>query len=289
MNQPQEQNKNIYTNSPREGQTNSRENLKPTFIEVFLRKLLGILLILSAVPLIMNPITIPLIILCVVFGVYMLSGKKYRLGLNLLGLIVGCILYFMVIFNSLKVTLFYIVPGNNDFVGFLLFGPSIILLSISALFMFIQGILYKNTLYRESRNRGWISFGIVFVSILLVLGLPMAKQLEIKTGAYEGLNPNGSKQNVVISFNAETKEWIYVIKRKNETDRPLILSALFVNKKQLMETDKNLTIENGTMTDGKLTIEPFKEATITIHSNEPFYTATFKIDNSLADSYKFLR
>ena len=272
MNQPQEQN-----------------NLKPTFIEVFLRKLLGILLLLSAVPLIMNPITIPLIVLCVVFAGYMLSRKRYSLNFNLLGLIIGCILYFMGIFNSLKVTLFYTVPGNNDFVGFLLFGPAVILLSISALFMLTQGILYKNTSYRESKNRGWISLGIFFVGILLVLGLPMAKQLEIKTGVYEGLNPNGSKQNVVISLDAKTKEWIYVIKRKNETDKPLVLSALFVNKEQLMGVDQNVAIENGTMTDGKLTIEPFKEVTITIRSNEPFYTATFKIENSLADSYKFVR
>ena len=272
MNQPQEQN-----------------NFKPTFIEVFLRKLLGILLLLSAAPLIINPITIPLIVLCIVFAGYMLSGKKYSLNLNLLGLIVGCILYFIGVFNSLKVTLFYTVPGNNDFVGFLLFGPSIILLSISALFMFTQSILYENTSYRESKNRGWISFGIVFVSILLVLGLPMTKQLEIKTGAYEGLNPNGSKQNAVISFDAETKEWIYVIKRKNETDEPLVLSALFVNKEQLTETDQNVAIEDGTMTDGKLTIKPFKEVTITIRSYEPFYTATFMLENNLADSYKFIR
>ena len=280
MNQPQEQNKNIYTN---------RENLKPTFIEVFLRKILGILLLLSAVPLIINPITIPLIILCVVFAGYMLSRKRYSLKFNLLGLVVGCISYFLGIFNSLKVILFYTVSGNNDFIGFLLFGPAVILLSISALFMFTQGIFYKNTSYKKSKNRGWISFGIVFVSILLVLGLPIAKQLEIKTGVHEGLNPNGSKQNVVISFNAEAREWIYAIKRKNETDKPLVLSALFVNKEQLMGADQNVTIENGTMTDGKLTIEPFQEVSITIRSNEPFYTATFMLENNLADSYKFVR
>jgi len=265
------------------------QNPKPPFAEVFFRKILGVFLLLSAFPLLINPITIPLIILCIAFAVYMLSDKKYNLTFNLIGLIIGCLLYFAAVFKSLKVLLFYTAQSNNDFIGFLLFNPAIILLLISSLFMFIQGMLYENASYKESKNRGWVSFGIVLVSVLLFFGLPMTKHPQIKTGLIEGTNPNGSKQNVLVSFDAANKEWTYVVKRKNETDKPLILTSLFKNKQQIMENDTNVTIEKGEINYDKLTIEPFNEAVITIRSNEPIYTMTFTIENSLADSYTFIK
>ncbi|MDD5098357.1 MAG: hypothetical protein PHD31_01400 [Candidatus Pacebacteria bacterium] len=265
------------------------QNSKSPFAEVFFRKLLGIFLLLSAFPLLVNPITIPLIILCLVFAIYMLSGKKYNLTLDLLGLIIGCILYFLGVFNSLKVVMFYTAQSNNDFVVSMLFCPAIILLLISSLFMFFQGILYENDSYKKLKNRGLISFGIVIVSILLVFGLPMTKHLQVKIGLIEGMNPNGSKQNVLISFDAANKEWTYIVKRKNETDKPLVLISLFKNKQQIMENDENVVIKNGIMDYDRLTIEPFNEATITIRSTEPIYTMTFTMENSLADSYTFVK
>lgn len=265
------------------------QNSKTPFAETFFRKILGVLLLLSAFPPLINIITIPLVVFCIAFSIYMLSDKKYNLTFNLIGLIVGGLLYFVAVFNSLKVLLFYTAQNNNDFIGFLLFNPAIILLLIGSLFMFVQGLLYENSLYKESKNGGWISFGVFLLSILLVFGLPMMKQPQVKIGVIEGINPNGSKQNALISFNATNKEWTYVVKRKNETDKPLILTSLFENKQQITENDKNVTVENGKMADGKLTIDPLNEAVITIRSNEPIYTMTFTIENSLADSYTFIK
>lgn len=257
-----------------------------TFVEMFLRKILGVLLILSAIPLLLNIITIPLVIFCIAFGIYLVSGKRYNMTFDLFGLIIGCVLYFLAVFNSFKVMLFYAVTSNNDFRGFLIFSPAIILLLIGSLYTFIQVILYSNASYRESKSRGMVSFFVFLVSILLVLGLPMLKQLDVKLGTHEGLNPDGSKQNVVISLDQE--EWTYVIKKKNSSDMPLVVSALFGNKERLGESD-NVTIENGNLTDGKLTINPQKEAIITIRSDHPFYTLTFDIEGSLADSYNFVK
>ncbi|MDD5569132.1 MAG: hypothetical protein PHG23_01840 [Candidatus Pacebacteria bacterium] len=262
---------------------------RPTFIESFIRTVLGVLLLLSAIPLIMNFITIPLIILCFVFAVYMLRNKGYNMALNLIGLFAGIALYFFLgVFNSFKVMLFYAPINNNDFIGFLLFSPAVILLLLCSLFMFVQGLLYENGQYRESKSRGLITFGIFLLSALLVFGFPMTKQLEVKTGSLEGENPNGSRQNVIISFDGSNKQWMYIVKRKNETDKPLIVTAVYGNKTQLTETD-NIMIENGAMSGNKITIEPYKEAIITIYSKEPLYTMTFTFSDTLADSYKFIK
>lgn len=268
---------------------NQTQELKPPFAEVFFRKILGVLLLISAFPLFVNPITIPLIIFCVAFAIYILSDKKYNLTFNLFGLIVGGLLYFLNIFNSLKVMVLYTAPSNNDYIGFLLFGLAAILLFTSSLFMFLQGLLYENASYKESKNKGWISLGIGFISVLLVLGLPMAKQLQIKMGLLDGVNPNGSKQNVFVSFDENNKEWTYVVKRKNETDKPLILTSLFKNKQQIMEAGESINIKNGVLAYGRLTIEPFSETVITIRSDEPIYTMTFTMENALADSYSFVK
>lgn len=265
------------------------QELRLSFAEVFLRKILGVLLLISVIPLFINLITIPLIIFCIFFAIYMLSGKKYNLTLNLFGLIIGGLAYFFIIFNVLKVVMFYMAQNNNDFIGFFLFGPAIILLFISSLFMFLQGMLNENFTYKESKNRGWVSLGIAVVIILLIFGLPMLKQPQIKTGLIDGINPNGSKQNVLISFDENNKEWTYIIKRKNETDKPLVLTSLFENKQQIMEENENIDIKNGVMNYGRLTIEPFNEATITIRSDEPIYTMTFTIEGSLADSFTFIK
>lgn len=265
------------------------QKLRSSFVEIFFRKVFGVLLLLSAIPPLINPITIPLVIICIVFAIYMLLGKKYNLTFNLIGLIVGSLLYFLSIFNVLKVLMFYTAQSNNDFIGFLLFGPAVILLLTSSLFMLFQGLLYENNLYKESENRGWISLGIIFVVILLVLGGPMIKQPQIKIGLIDGTNPNGSKQNVLVSFDEKNKEWIYIVKRKNETDKPLIFSSLFKNKEQIIEKTENITIKDGILSYGRLTIEPFNEAIITIRSDEPIYTMTFTFENNLADSYSFIK
>lgn len=263
---------------------NNRTEL--TFIEAFLRKALGVFLILSAVPLLLNIITIPLVIFCIVFGIYMISGKRYNMTFDLMGLFIGGIIYFLAVFNSFKVMLFYAVPVNNDFRGFLIFSPAVIILLISSLYMFIQGVLRENKSHGEAKNRGTASFMILVFIILLVLGLPMIKHLDVKLGIHEGTTPDGSKQDATVSFSQE--HWTYIIKKKNDSDKPLIVSGLFGNKKQLSELD-NITVKNGDLTDGKLTIGPQEEAVITIRSLQPFYTLTFDIEGSLADSYNFIK
>jgi len=50
------------------------ENLTST--EKFLRKSLGVLLILVSIPPLINIITIPLIAFCVAFGIYLIVGKN---------------------------------------------------------------------------------------------------------------------------------------------------------------------------------------------------------------------
>ncbi|MFA6348537.1 MAG: hypothetical protein WCX30_03880 [Candidatus Paceibacterota bacterium] len=265
------------------------QKLKPSLVETFIKKFLGVLLLLSAIPPLINPMTIPLVIFCIVFAIYILSNKKINLTFNLIGLIIGGLLYFLTIFNSFKILMLYTAQNNNDFIGFLLFGPAVILLLISSLFMLSQSLLCENSSYKESKNRGWISLGTLFIIILLVLGGPMIKQPQIKIGLLDGMNPNGSKQNVLVSFDEKNKEWLYIVKRKNETDKPFVLTSLFKNKEQIIEESENITIRNGILSYGRLTIEPFNEAIITIRSDKPIYTMTFTLENNLADSYIFIK
>jgi len=201
-------------------------------------------------------------------------------------LLIGGVLYFS-IFNSLKLLLFYAPSTNNDFRGLLIFDPFIIMLFISSLFAIAQEILHKNTSYNNSKHKGLTSAFLLIFIFLLVLGLPLIKQFNVKLGVHEGINPDGSKQNVIISSDKEKNEWTYIIKRENNSNEPLFILAIYGNKTKLNQ--ENISVENGYFVDGKLTVDPQKEVIVTVHSSEPFYTMTFDIENSLSDSYIFTK
>ncbi|MCG2688052.1 hypothetical protein L6250_00185 [Candidatus Parcubacteria bacterium] len=257
--------------------------------ELIIRKLLGVILILSIIPPLINPVTLILVIPCLIYAVHMLVGKKYNLVLNLFAFIISCLLYIFSVFKSLKLILFYAPSSHNDFRGFFLFNPFILILFISALFMLVNNFLYFNKRYSVSKLRGKISLLIAVIIILGATLLPLSKSLEIKTGRIQEMNPNGSKQNVLVSYDSSGKRWTYVFKRENETDRPLYIQKIFGNKEEISLNDKRMSITDAATAEGQLIIDPLKTAVITIQSPTPLYTATFVIENQLADSFIFVK
>lgn len=268
-------------------ESSTEKTVNLSLAELVIRKLLGVILVLSVIPPLINPIILILVIPCLIYAVHMLIGKNYNLVLNFFAFIIGCLLYIFSVFKSFKLILFYTPSNNNDFIGFFLFNPFIIVLFISALFMLIHNILYFNKRYSVSPSRGKISLLIVFVIIIGAILLPLSKNLEAKTGQIRGTNPNGSKQNVVITY--DSNRWLYVFKRTNENDKPISIEKIFGNKEEINFNDSRLGIVDVSIIEGRLVIDPLKTAVITIQSPTPLYTATFVIENQLADSFVFVK
>lgn len=103
------------------------------------------------------------------------------------------------------------------------------------------------------------------------------------------MNPNGSKQNVLVSHDSPGNRWTYVFSRENGTDRPLSIEKIFGNKEEISLNDKRMSITDAAIAEGQLVIDPLKTAVIIIQSPTPLYTATFVIENQLADSFIFVK
>jgi len=66
-----------------------------TTLEIVFNRIFAVLLVLSAVPLILNPLTIPTIIIFVIFALFLWFSKKYHLVANIIFLIFALGIYFI--------------------------------------------------------------------------------------------------------------------------------------------------------------------------------------------------
>ncbi|MBI5072047.1 hypothetical protein HZB93_04155 [Candidatus Falkowbacteria bacterium] len=146
-----------------------KSRLALTTLEIVFNRLFAVLLVLSAVPLILNPLTIPTIIIFIIFALFLWFSKKYHLSANIIFLIFALGIYFIQIppiawgiFRGLKE--FRI--GGFDFHQFTLLFCVAPLIFISFSVRNILGNIFAYFKTNVSRNAFYlISLFIVFVTL----------------------------------------------------------------------------------------------------------------------------
>ncbi len=140
-----------------------------TTLEIVFNRLFAVLLILSAVPLILNPLAIPTIVIFIIFSLFLWFGKKYHLFANIIFLIFASGIYFIQIppiawgvFRGLK----EFRVGGFDFHQFTLLFYVAPLIFISFSVKNILGNIFAYSKTNVSRNTFYlISLFIVFVTV----------------------------------------------------------------------------------------------------------------------------
>jgi len=218
-------------------------------IEVYIRKTLGILILVSALPFAIffaiattGISLLSILTITIIFSVYLLRNKGYHLKKDLFFVLMGLVAYILPIpifvflgfppvapLTMLK-GFFLTADWANEGVGvsnvssYLFFSMLNILFFSSVLFLFITGIFSKIKAVANSNKRGLIA-GLTFLAILgTVFTLPWLHKIEIGMGGSAGAGGPGphsgimlslGHENTTVNFDAEKGIWIYQLELIN--------------------------------------------------------------------------
>ncbi len=176
--------------------TEDRFSLTKT--EVIFNRLFAVLLIISTPPLLLNIFTLPTVILLIIFGLFLLFGKKYHLFANIIFLIFALGVYFVPItpiawgfFRALKE---YRLSGFvfNFPVLFLL--PQLIFISFSVRNVLGNLLSYFNL---GASRRNLLFFVSLAAAVAMVLAYPLVDAVKLRNQSFPAQG-NGDLGEIVL-------------------------------------------------------------------------------------------
>ena len=210
-----------------------------TKTEIIFNRFFAILLILSALPLLLNIFTLPTVILFTIFGLFLLFGKKYHLFVNIIFLIFALGVYFLPItpiawgfFRALKEY------RLNDFVftfTALFLIPQFIFIVFSVRNLLGNLLSYFN--FSVSRRK-LLFFVSLLVAVVVVLVYPLFDPVKLRSQSFpaQGSGELGSivlrqtltfidqyhKENGFTSkFDPAIKKYVYRLKLTKPLDNEI--------------------------------------------------------------------
>jgi len=268
---------------------NEREEklgIRATGIEIGFRKLLAILLIISAVPLIaLVPIfgwilSAPILIL----ALYLLLNHRYHLIFDGLLVAVGGLGYFLNNFSLYKKIELSICPGlintNEILITNVLQGLITYLFLSAPLFLFTGDIIARLKLARKGRlsviSLIIICLALFFLPFLYVPRVALGEATSGGTGGGTGGLQHFSAWNTQfhMSYDQTLNSYIFTAEMPNQdSDNSASITNICVDGKLIPITKENnmLRVDNGVIADGKISVAPGQTAIIKLVSQKPFY------------------
>lgn len=229
---------------------NRKEIVSPSRIEIYIRKILGILILISTLPFAIyfaigttGLSLLSILTIVVIFGVYLLRNKGYHLKTDLIFVLVGLVAYVLPIpifvgffappvapLTTLK-GFFLTADWANEGVGmghpyeYLFLCIINILFFSSGLFLFITDIFSKIKAVVNSKKRELIA-SLAFLAIFgTIFTLPWLHEIQIGMGGMGagGPGPNSGiilelklpPENTTTYFDTEKDAWVYQIELIN--------------------------------------------------------------------------
>jgi len=277
--------KNKEINKIKWGQE-EEQGIRATGIERGFRKLLAILLIISALPLIVLLPFIGLILsLPILFlALYLLLNRRYHLVFDSLLAVLGCIAYF---FNNLplyKRIELSVCPGLINIKEVLITNVIqglITYLFLSALLFLFTGDIIARLKLAHKRRLNVISLLIIFpvlffLPFLYVPRVALGEATGGGTGGGTGPLQHFSAWNTQfhMSYDQTFDSYIFTAEMPNQdSNNSASITNICVDGKLIPITKENnmLQADNGVIAGGKISVAPGQTAIIRLVSQKPFY------------------
>ncbi|MDD5341242.1 MAG: hypothetical protein PHC97_02260 [Patescibacteria group bacterium] len=266
-----------------------------THAEGAIRIILAVLVVLLVIPI---SVIIPLIGLIISIPQIFLAGylffnKRHHLIFNSFLLLAGIYLFFFSganPFQSYKLAEFSLIPGSGEtmrLTNMLLSVLSVggkFLFMLSASWLVFTDILVKVKNQIFDRHRGLVNFATLLVLVLVLLFLPYAYQPQVKLGegTSGGTSGDGASHFAMnntstnMAFEQKTGQYIFTAILINATDQtgPIIRIVVDAQDLEISPSNKNLIVENGTISNNLISIAAGQTGILKIFSGKPFYCVT---------------
>jgi len=274
------------------------ESSQPSKAELRTRRILGILLVVSALAILSNPGTVFFALISIPLGIALgarlLRNKGYSLRWDITWVLLGILMYAF-ISSPLSGLKGFILTADwrSEGIGI----PAGWIVSILCVFIvntMVLGsaafLLATNLLSRRGVATRSVKGGTIFAAILLVIlgalfGLPWLYRVDVGTpsmfgtfGAGAGIGPMGPNMTSV-SFDSDNSVWVYRITLTNDVGKEVEVTGIagkVASRTQQIAPpfDSNIEVIGGQRTAERIVVKPGETAVIRIHSKDPLWHVT---------------
>lgn len=265
------------------------QGIRPTGFELGLRKFLAILLIISIIPvLVLLPfLGILLSLPNILLASYLFLNRRYHIIFDGILVILGLIGYYFNNLSLYKKIEFSLCPGliniNEVLITNVTQGLVTYLFISVSLFLFMGDIISRQKWLRK-RMLNFVSL-IVILAVLLLLPflytprVALGESIGGGTGGGTGPIQHFSAWNTQFHMSQDKALNTYTFTAEmpnQESERSSSITNICIDGKLIpLTTDNNmLQVENGEISDGKITVGPGQTATIKLTSQKPFYVVS---------------
>ena len=280
------------------------QGIRATGVEIGFRRLLAILLIISAIPLIVLLPFIGLILSLPIFflALYLLLNRRYHLFFDGLLVALGCLAYFFNNFPLYKKIELSVCPGLIDMKEILITNVIqglITYLFLSALlFLFTGDIIVRLKL----AHKGWLNAISLLIICLVLFFLPYVYVPRVAlgestgggVGSLSGFEPSHFLTNNTsfhMSHDQALNTYTFTAKMVNQdNNNSASITDICVDGKRIPMNKENnmLQADGGTIVGGEISVAPGQTATISLVFPKPFYVISL-FEGKFHYSNSFLR
>jgi len=264
-----------------------KQGSRATRVEIRLRKLVGVLLIVSVSPLLLFGPYIILGLPNLFLALYLLLNRRYHLVFDGLLVSIGCVGFYLNNLTLYKKIELSICPGlintNEILIVNVIPGLMTYLFLLVPLFLFMGDIIARLKLTHKER----LSVLSLITILLVLLIIPYLYTPRVALGEATGGGTGGGKGGLqhfsawntqfIMSYDQNLKSYIFTAQMPNQdTSNTSSITNICVDGNLIPITKENsmLQVDNGVITDGKISVAPGQTATVRLVSKKPFYVVS---------------
>lgn len=264
-----------------------KQGIRATRVEILLRKLVGVLLIVSVSPLLLFGPYIILGLPNLFLALYLLLNRRYHLVFDGLLVSIGCVGFYLNNLTLYKKIELSVCPGliniNEILIVNVIPGLITYLFLLVPLFLFVGDIIARLKLAHKERL-GVISLITIF---LVLLFLPYLYTPGVALGEATGGGTGGGKGGLqhfsawntqfLMSYDQTLKSYMFTAQMPNQdTNNSSSITNICVDGNLIPITKENsmLQVDNGLIAEGKISVAPGQTATVRLVSQKPFYVVS---------------
>jgi hypothetical protein len=271
------------------------QGIRATGVEIGFRRLLAILLIISAIP---PAVLLPFLGLIVglpnlFLALYLLLNRRYHLVFDGLLVVFGCLGYFFTLVGMSNLSLYKYIelsvcPGLISMKEILITNAILGLIKYlflsASLFLFTGDIIARLKLAHK-RRLNVISLIIIclvlfFLPYLHVPRVALGEGTSASSGSSSGFAPSHfliNNASYHMSYDQALNTYTFTVKMVNQdSNNSASITNICVDGRLIPITKENntLQVDNGVITGGKISVAPGQTAIIKLVSQKPFYVFT---------------
>jgi len=275
------------------------QGIRATGVEIGLRRLLAILLIVSALPVVVLVPFLGLILELpsLLLALYLLWNRRYHLVLDCLLVCLGCLGYFVSFslgsfslgpsyFSLYRLMALYACPGLIHPLMPVIDSAGPLALSrlfplLASLFLFAGDLITR----LKTAHKGRLNAVSLVVIVLVLVSLPflfvprvvLGQAAGGSAGSASGREPSHfgtSNTSYHMSYDPASDTYTFAAKMANQdSNNPASITNICVDGRIVPITKENsmLQVDNGVIAEGGISVAPGQTATIKLISQKPFY------------------